>query len=222
MKIILAADLKDGLVVHGKSGNRAEYTPLTDGLSPSAEPFSYVAYMRPKYLYVADLDRIAMEGDHTETILKLAPMVGELYVDRGSSIPEEYLPQPIQTIVGTETMDAPPEEFEGGFLSIDIKDGRVIPNGESPETYLKALSACRFDGYIILNISSVGTGCGIDLDLITRLRKSTEKQLFYGGGIASMDDLQTLKTAGFNGAIVSTAVHQKQIPLELIRGGDLC
>ncbi|HJJ35609.1 MAG TPA: HisA/HisF-related TIM barrel protein [Methanocorpusculum sp.] len=222
MKLILAADLKDGLVVHGKSGNRAEYTPLTDGLSPSAEPFSYVAYLKPKYLYVADLDRIAMEGDHTETILKLAPMVGELYVDRGSSIPEEYLPHPIHTIVGTETMDAEPEEFDGGFLSVDIKDGLVIPNGENPTDYLESVSGCKFDGYIILNISSVGTGSGIDRDMIIKLRNCTDKQLFYGGGVASMDDLQMLKDAGFDGAIVSTAVHRKLIPLDLIQRGDLC
>jgi len=222
MKLILAADLKDGLVVHGKNGNRAEYTPLTNGLSPSAEPFSYVAYLKPKYLYVADLDRIAMEGDHTEIILKLASMVEDLYVDRGSSIPEEYLPHPIHTIVGTETMDATAEEFEGGFLSIDIKNSHVIPNGETPENYLKSVALCKFDGFIILNITSVGTEYGIDQNLITRLRKCTDKLLFYGGGIASMDDLQTLKNAGFDGAIVSTAVHKKRIPLDFIQRGEIC
>ena len=52
MKIILAADLKDGMVVHGKSGNRDEYAPLNWGLSPSAEPHSYISVMKPKYLSV--------------------------------------------------------------------------------------------------------------------------------------------------------------------------
>ena len=122
MKVILAADLQDGLVVHGQSGNRAEYKPLTWGLSPSAEPHSYIAVMKPKYLYIADLDRIAFCGDHTETILRLKDAVSEMYVDRGTEIPEEYLPAPIHTIVGTETIDAPYEEFSGGYLSIDIKD----------------------------------------------------------------------------------------------------
>ncbi len=222
MKIILAADLKDGKVVLGKSGNRSEYVPLTWGLAPSAEPLSYVTYMKPKYLYIADLDRIAMEGDHTETILKLVPMVGELYVDRGSSIPEEYLPEPIVTIVGTETIDAPLEEFNGGLLSIDVKDGRVIPTGEDPVTFLKKTTESRFDGFIILNISSVGTGCGIDKDLIEQLRESTDKKLYYGGGVASMDDLKLLKSTGFDGAIVSTAVHKKIISFDLIREGELC
>ena len=222
MKLILAIDLKDGLVVHGKSGNRKEYVPLTDGLSPSAEPVSYVTFMRPKYLYAADLDRISMEGDHTETILKLAGMVKGLYADRGTTIPEEYLPEPIHTIVGTETVDAPLEEFSGGFLSIDIKDGVVIPSGEDPAEFLKTADSAAFDGYIILNISSVGTGCGISEAYVKELRAATKKQLFYGGGVASAADLETLQRAGFDGAIISTAVHNRQIPLELIREGELC
>ncbi len=222
MKLILAIDLKDGLVVHGKSGNRDAYVPLTDGLSPSAEPISYVTFMKPKYLYAADLDRISMEGDHTETILKLAGMVKGLYADRGTTIPEEYLPKPIHTIVGTETVDAPLEEFSGGFLSIDIKDGVVIPSGEDPAEFLKTADSAAFDGYIILNISSVGTGCGISEAYVKELRAATKKQLFYGGGAASVADLETLQRAGFDGAIVSTAVHNKQIPLELIREGELC
>lgn len=222
MKLILAIDLKDGLVVHGKSGNRDAYVPLTDGLSPSAEPISYVTFMRPKYLYAADLDRISMEGDHTETILKLAGMVSGLYADRGTTIPEEYLPKPIHTIVGTETVDAPLEEFSGGFLSIDIKDGVVIPSGENPAEFLKRADSAAFDGYIILNISSVGTGCGISESYVKELRAATKKQLFYGGGVASAADLEVLQRAGFDGAIVSTAVHNKQIPLKLIREGELC
>ena len=91
MDVVLAVDLKGGYVVHGCSGNRETYAPLTWGLSPSAEPSAYLAVMQPKYLYVADLDRIAMCGDHTEQILRLAERVTELWVDRGCSIPEEYL-----------------------------------------------------------------------------------------------------------------------------------
>ncbi|MCK9313769.1 MAG: nickel transporter, partial [Methanocorpusculum sp.] len=91
MDVILAMDLMDGYVVHGKSGNREEYKPLNWGLSPSAEPISYMSVMKPRYAYVADLDRIEMTGDHTETILRLASIPEKIWVDRGCSIPEEYL-----------------------------------------------------------------------------------------------------------------------------------
>ena len=222
MKVILAADLQDGMVVHGKSGNRSEYAPLNWGISPSAEPHSYLAVMQPKYLYVADLDRIGFCGDHTETILRLAGSVSEIYVDRGTEIPEEYLPSPIKTIVGTETADAPFEEFEGGFLSIDIKDGKVIPNGEDPAEFLASVADTPFEGFIILNISSVGTESGIDAAFVSALRAVTAKPLFYGGGVRSEDDLRALKDAGFDGAIISTAVHKGAIPLSLIQEGEYC
>ena len=222
MKVILAADLQDGLVVHGQSGNRAEYKPLTWGLSPSAEPHSYIAVMKPKYLYIADLDRIAFCGDHTETILRLKDAVSEMYVDRGTEIPEEYLPAPIHTIVGTETIDAPYEEFSGGYLSIDIKDDAVIPGGEAPAEFLASVADTPFEGFIILNISSVGTECGIDPAFVATLRAVIKKPLFYGGGVRSEADLKVLADAGFDGAIVSTAVHKGAIPLALIQEGEFC
>ncbi|MDO5845631.1 MAG: HisA/HisF-related TIM barrel protein [Methanocorpusculum sp.] len=222
MKIILAVDLKDGYVVHGESGCRDAYRPLVWGLSPSAEPISYLSVMRPRYLYVADLDRIGMCGDHTETILRMASMTHELFADRGTGIPEEYLPAPIHTIVGTESVDAPLEEFEGGFLSVDVKDGRVVPSGEDPVDVLRRADALRFDGCILLNISSVGTGCGVDGAFAAAVRGATRKPLFYGGGVASMDDLVVLRDAGFDGAIVSTAVHKGRIPLSLVQEGEFC
>ncbi|HJK84710.1 MAG TPA: HisA/HisF-related TIM barrel protein [Methanocorpusculum sp.] len=227
MDVVLAVDLKGGYVVHGCSGNRETYAPLTWGLSPSAEPSAYLAVMQPKYLYVADLDRIAMCGDHTEQILRLAERVTELWVDRGCSIPEEYLREKnIHNIVGTETIDAPLDEFDGGFLSIDIIDGCVIGNAFGPGTLpaeaLHAADETNFDGCILLNISSVGTTTGIDPSYAEQLRSSTEKKLYYGGGVRSVDDLHILADSGFDGAIIATAVHKGNIPLEVVQEGSFC
>ena len=183
--------------------------------------------MQPKYLYVADLDRIAMCGDHTELILRMAEQVTELFVDRGCSIPEEYLQgKNIHNIVGTETLDAPLEEFDGGFLSIDVKDGCVIGNafdpGTTPAEALNAADETMFDGCILLNISSVGTTTGIDPSYAQQLRSSTAKKLYYGGGVRSVDDLHILADSGFDGAIIATAVHKGNIPLEVVQEGSFC
>lgn len=221
MDIILAMDLMDGYVVHGKSGNRDQYRPLTWGLSPSAEPHSYLSVMKPKYAYVADLDRIGLCGDHTETILRLALIPEKLWVDRGCSIPEEYLPG-VANIVGTETADAPFEEFTGGYLSVDVKDGKVIPSGLDPGEVIRDAEKYAFDGIILLNISSVGTGSGIDPVFAKRIRDATKKPLIYGGGVNSQDDLRILCDAGYDGVIISTAVHKGKIPLEIIREGTFC
>ncbi len=221
MKVILAMDLMDGYVVHGKSGNRDQYKPLTWGLSPSAEPLSYLSVMKPRYAYVADLDRIGMCGDHTETILRLASIPEMLWVDRGCSIPEEYLPG-VANIVGTETADAPFEEFTGGYLSFDVKDGQVIPDGLDPVEVIREADKYAFDGIILLNISSVGTESGIDPDFAKRIREATKKTLLYGGGVNTPDDLRTLCDAGYDGVIISTAVHKGKIPPEIVQEGTFC
>ena len=223
MDILLAMDLKGGYVVHGSAGNRSTYTPLTWGLSPSAEPAAYLAAMDPKYLYVADLDRIEHCGDHTEIILRMAEHLTGIWVDRGCSIPEEYLHTPaVHNIVGTETADAPLSEFTGGYLSVDVKNGRAIPSGDAPEKLLHEADSLDFDGCILLNISSVGTECGIDPAFAERLRSSCAKRLYYGGGVQSLRDLDTLADAGFDGAIITTAVHKGAIPQNILREGQYC
>ena len=58
MELVLALDLRLNTVVHGKSGMRATYKPLDWGLSPTVEPVGFVQAVKPKYLYIADLDRI--------------------------------------------------------------------------------------------------------------------------------------------------------------------
>jgi phosphoribosylformimino-5-aminoimidazole carboxamide ribotide isomerase len=221
MKVILAMDLMDGYVVHGKSGNREEYKPLTWGLSPSAEPISYMTVMKPRYAYVADLDRIEMTGDHTETILRLASIPEKMWVDRGCSIPEEYLPG-VNNIVGTETAAAPLEEFTGGYLSVDVKDGMVIPSGSDPVDVVREAGRYSFDGIILLNISSVGTESGIDEKFVRELRAATKMPLIYGGGVRTEDDLKILSNAGFDGVIISTAVHKGSIPWKIIQEGTYC
>jgi len=72
MELILAVDIKENQVVHGKSGNRANYFPLDWGLASTTELTGYVRELNPKFLYIADLDRIEGTGDHEEIIKSCA------------------------------------------------------------------------------------------------------------------------------------------------------
>ncbi|MDR0981315.1 MAG: nickel transporter, partial [Methanocalculaceae archaeon] len=98
----------------------------------------------------------------------------------------------------------------------------AFPSAASPADVLRAADETDFDGCILLNISSVGTSSGIDPAYAELLRSSSAKQLYYGGGVRSAEDLQTLADAGFDGAIVATAVHRGTIPLEIVREGSFC
>jgi phosphoribosylformimino-5-aminoimidazole carboxamide ribotide isomerase len=223
MKLFLAMDLRQNLVVHGKSGQRETYKPLDWGISPTAEPNGYIRALKPRYLYIADLDRIQGTGSHDAVIRQCAGEVRCCYVDRGCRSPSDFLEgEHIVNIVGTETGGKDLSRYHSGFLSIDIKNDRVIPCGKEPSEVLA--SACRweFEGCILLNVSAVGTGQGINRMALKKLRSAYDRPLYYGGGVATIDDLEEISQSGFDGAIVSTAVHRRNIPVEWIRRGSCC
>jgi phosphoribosylformimino-5-aminoimidazole carboxamide ribotide isomerase len=223
MELVLAMDLRRNLVVHGKSGLRATYKPLDWGASPTAEPLGYVRALAPKYLYIADLDRIEDTGTHDAIIKKCADEVDCCYVDRGCTSPEDMLAgRTIVNIVGTETGGSDLSRYSSVFLSLDVKDGRVIPSGADPVQLLSAAGHWKFSGIIILNIGAVGTERGIESHLLKNWRAAYDGRLFYGGGVATTKDLETISRAGFDGAIISTALHRGAVPLEWIRRGSCC
>ena len=223
MKLFLAMDLRQNLVVHGKSGQRETYKPLDWGISPTAEPSMYVRAVKPKYLYIADLDRIEGTGSHDALIRRIAQEVRCCCVDRGCRFPQDFLNgEHIVNIVGTETGGSNLSRYHGGFLSIDIKNDRVIPCGKEPSEVLAAACRWDFDGCILLNVTAVGTGQGINRMALKKLRSAYDRPLYYGGGVATIEDLEEISQSGFDGAIVSTAVHRGNIPVEWIRGGSCC
>jgi phosphoribosylformimino-5-aminoimidazole carboxamide ribotide isomerase len=223
MELILAVDLRDGLVVHGVKGERSTYAPLNWGIASSADPIDYLCELAPRFIYIADLDRIEGRGNHDDTIRACAGMVERCYVDRGSRSPSDILGNgSILNVIGTETGGTDLSRYEKGFLSIDIREGRVIPNGEDPLALLKKAEHWSFEGCIILNLGSVGTGEGLIAEELEAMRATFSRTLLYGGGIAGEDDLGRLADTGFDGAIVATAIHRGAIPLEWIRRGQWC
>jgi phosphoribosylformimino-5-aminoimidazole carboxamide ribotide isomerase len=217
--------LRRNMVVHGKSGLRATYKPLDWGLSPTAEPVGFVKAIAPKYLYIADLDRIEGTGAHDALIRTCASLVDCCYVDRGTQSPYDLLTGPhIKNIIGTETGGADLSRYHGGYLSVDVKDGKVIPTGNAPETVLRAARKWNFEGCILLNLGFVGTETGLEsgTDTLETWRSAYDGRLLYGGGVASVADLEIIKEAGFNGAIIATALHKGAVPAEWIRRGDCC
>ena len=223
MELILAMDLKAGLVVHGKSGHRETYKPLDWGCSPTADPAGFVRTIAPKYIYIADLDRIEGAGSHDRVVAECARQVSRCYVDRGCRSPDDFLEgYHITNIVGTETGGEDLSGYHAGFLSLDLKDGRVIPSGRKPVDLLRQANGWKFGGCIILNIGAVGTESGLDPVMLDEMRAAYHRKLFWGGGVATRDDLVLLRDAGFDGAIIATALHHKKIPVDWIRRGRVC
>jgi len=222
MELVLAMDLKDGLVVHGERGDRANYRPLTWGASPIADPEGFIRHIRPHSIYIADLDRITGAGSHDEIITRCNNFVRHCYADRGCRGPEDLLTlDHFENVIGTETA-GDISRYHSGYLSIDMKNGKVIPAGRNPVAYLRSINELSFDGCILLDISGVGTLKGLDPERLMQMRGTFMGKLLWGGGVASADDLELLKNSGFDGAIIATALHNNTIPIDMIRRGIFC
>lgn len=222
MDLILAADLKGGHIVHGKSGMRDEYRPIVTPLASSSEPIRYLEEIQPRYLYIADLDRISGTGDHDLLIPSLADRVSLLMLDRGCRGPADILMHPrVISIIGTETAGPDLSSYRDGYLSVDMKEGRMLPSLTDPLPFLETAGGYSFDGCILLDISGVGTQSGLDPQRLSRYRAAYQGRLLWGGGVSSMEDLFLLDEQGYDGAIIATAVHRGAIPVDLIRRGCL-
>jgi phosphoribosylformimino-5-aminoimidazole carboxamide ribotide isomerase len=223
MDVILAMDLMKGAVVHGQKGERESYRPLTRGLSPTAEPREYVQYIRPRYLYIADLDRIQGRGENDEVIRSCAALVAHTYLDRGCRTPADCFRHPgITDVVGTETAGEDLSCYHGGYLSLDIRGGKVVPQGIPPSGMLARIGDLDFEGAILLNIGAVGTSILPPEEELCSWRDAYGGPLLYGGGVAGEQDLELLRDLRYQGAIIATALHRRLIPLTLVREGCLC
>jgi len=61
---------------------------------------------------------------------------------------------------------------------------------------------------LLLDLARVGTGCGADLGLIEALRRDfPELRLLAGGGVLARGDLDRMRDAGCDGALVASAIH---------------
>jgi phosphoribosylformimino-5-aminoimidazole carboxamide ribotide isomerase len=223
MELVLAMDLKGGLVVHGERGDRMNYHPLTYGASPVADPVGFISYIRPRSIYIADLDRIMRVGTHDSIIITCNELVRHCYADRGCRGPEDLLNlDHFENVIGTETAGPDITLYHSGYLSIDMKDGRVIPTGMEPVEFLRLANKMDFEGCILLDISGVGTSRGLVQEQLVPMRTAFQGNLIWGGGVASLEDLEILSKIGFDGVIIATALHKNKIPVDMVRRGIYC
>jgi phosphoribosylformimino-5-aminoimidazole carboxamide ribotide isomerase len=236
VRVVPVIDLKAGTAVHAVRGERERYRPVQSVIAAGdGDPLALARAFRSELgldeLYVADLDAITGAGDNRETIAALA---GEarVMVDAGVSDPERARALldlgAHRVIVGTETLPGPDaldrllEAVPEVVLSVDLRDGRML----SPDPQLTGLPALDamarlyrpgLREAIVLDLARVGSGAGLDVDLIADLHATFDGlQLFGGGGVRDVEDLHALRDAGAAGALVATALHRGVIgPREL-------
>jgi phosphoribosylformimino-5-aminoimidazole carboxamide ribotide isomerase len=192
--------------------------------------------------YVADLDAIQGGAVQRALIRELSQFhtgfAGALLVDAGTHLPEGALEVlscgASQVVVGLETLHAFSDlrnivEVVGRsrvVFSLDLRLGTPILHpemrdlrGAGPEAVAVAEQAAGVgvESLLVLDLGRVGTGVGVELGLIETLRhRLPGVRLLAGGGVLTRRDLERMRDAGCDGALVASAIHSGRLSV-----GDL-
>jgi phosphoribosylformimino-5-aminoimidazole carboxamide ribotide isomerase len=235
VNIIPVIDIRRGVAVHARRGDRTRYRPIRSVLLQGADPLAlfraYRLSLGSTIVYVADLDRIAGEGDNLDVVAGMAasdPAV-ELLVDAGTRSVDgarALLGSGASKVILASESLASLDEASGSLaavgagkaaFSIDLRDRRVVwrdGSTESTDPYEVAarVQQLGFLDAVALEMERIGTGSGADAAFVGRMaRAAPGVRLIVGGGIRTVEELLQLAGAGASGALLATALHDGTI-----------
>jgi phosphoribosylformimino-5-aminoimidazole carboxamide ribotide isomerase len=243
LQVIPVIDVLNGVAVHAVRGRRKEYQPLRSVLCASADPVDVAKALAGfgfSELYLADLDAIINGQANFPLYRQVAGETGlALLVDAG--VAELTRAQMLvanrvsKVVVGTETLqntDFVREAVEAlgkdrVAVSLDMMGGKVLSRLNSagavqPMALLRAFQEMGVSQVILLDLSRVGSGEGVNLPLLKEALASLNMQVLVGGGVRTIKDLVALRNLGVSGVLLATALHSGKIsPDELQSQGLL-
>jgi len=227
MKIYFVMDLLGGEAVRAFKGERENYAPvhLQTSIVNNSNPIKIIEKIQPKYLYVADLDRIMRKGENFVIINSLSEKVEHLIADCGFRKADELKNLKFDAVLGSETfnlrnLDKISEREV--YVSIDIKE-RLLDASKSFKDWRDALiylNSYNLKGVIILDLSIVGT-MSANNDIFERAVNESDNPILAGGGIGSLEDIQKLQDAGYHGVLIASSVYSSRIPINILRKGSI-
>jgi phosphoribosylformimino-5-aminoimidazole carboxamide ribotide isomerase len=219
--IIPVIDIKKGIAVSGKSGNRDEYRPLETVFNNSPDPLEISKSLKKKRaseIYIADLDGIEGRGSNLDLVGEINQFL-PVMLDCGASDMDtvfEALQVADKVIVATETLrklEDLDEIFcrvnpERVIISVDVLNNQVLAKHMELDfdKLKKSLERLKPSRVIILDISSVGTEGGVKQQLIDKF-SGLDISIILGGGITEKDIPQLLEIGVYK-VLVGTALHQ--------------
>ena len=229
MKLFPAIDLRGGQAVRLYQGDYDQMTVYNPEPADQARAFAAAG---AKYLHVVDLD--GAKDDTTanlDTIAAIAKL-GLLKIEVGGGIRDEerilrYLDLGVsRCILGTVAVrdfdfTARMAQKYGDKIAVgvDMKDGLVAVAGWKEVTPEPGVAFCRrlaeagVKAVIATDISRDGTMQGTNMDLYRELLTIPGLEITASGGIAKMEELDTLQTMGCHAAILGKSVYTGAIDL---------
>jgi phosphoribosylformimino-5-aminoimidazole carboxamide ribotide isomerase len=220
VKIIPVIDLKGGVVVHAKLGQRKHYQPIASALCQSCQLEDVIEAFLGLYafdtFYVADLDAITGIGDHHHTINRLLNRFPQLkfWLDQGYVTVEQtldYAPNCVPVLGSEVYLDGKMAElafFNHHFvLSLDYNHNRFMGDAA-----LLTDSRLWPENVIIMTLGQVGSMAGPDATKLKHFRQHyPTKNFVAAGGVRGIEDLLTLQTLGIGQVLVASALHSAKL-----------
>jgi len=220
-EIIPVIDLRHGVVVHARRGERERYRPIDSPLVSSSAPLKVVRALLDTFglrtLYIADLDALVEQRPQRDVLERIAAAFPActLWLDAGigdaTDLARVVWPANVVPVVATETLCG--TSALPGFgpktqwiLSLDHRAERVDPArawedvGDWPERV------------IVMTLERVGNEGGPDFERIAVTQAHAARQgcsvsVYAAGGVRSRSDLERLSAQGVRGALIATALH---------------
>lgn len=229
MEIIPVVDYKQGKVVLAVKGQRDKYKPVTQGLfSTPSLPCAIDTFIKfADCVYIADLDSIVDNKiDFTlwNNIFRLYPDTG-FWLDIGNAVQQwsTYMHSAtnVRPIVSSESFSTTGElcttlqnlALFKPLLSIDMLGEQVLG-----ATDLTSVIKYWPKDLIYLQLKRVGSATGPDISwLQANAEVLKDFNLYIGGGIRNMQDIQALKEKNISGVLVANALHNKSISAQQIK-----
>ncbi|MCK9396895.1 MAG: HisA/HisF-related TIM barrel protein [Methylobacter sp.] len=223
MKIIPVIDLKDGIVVHARQGNREHYQPINTALCQSSDIFQVIEAFLGVYafdtFYIADLDAITGQSDHnsliTDVLTRFQQIIfwidsGYQVYDAGFTYPQNCLPVLGSESYSDETISEIKAYKNNFILSLDYSNSDAL-GAKS----LFSDHAFWPKNIIIMTLERVGSNHGPDLNKLTEFcRRYPDKNFIAAGGIRNKQDCVLLSEAGVHRALVASALHSGMLKSE--------
>jgi phosphoribosylformimino-5-aminoimidazole carboxamide ribotide isomerase len=222
MEIIPVLDLKGGVVVRARMGERHLYAPIVTPLAATSDAVDVARGLLALHpfatLYVADLDAIEGRGDNSASLRRIrqqCPGVS-LWVDNGiadAAAAARWLDAGLGSLVlGSETQRdaALVRQLSGDdrvVLSLDFRGDAF----QGPQDILDDPSAWPAR-VIAMTLARVGSGAGPDVERLAEVRRiAAGRRIYAAGGVRDAADLAALARAGIAGALIATALHDGRL-----------
>lgn len=226
MNVIAAVDIMGGSVVRLVKGDPANKTLYSNDPVETAKRWEAAG---ADMLHIVDLDAAFSSGDNSQLVAAIAGAVN-IPIQAAGGIrsiekAEEMLGKAAKVVLGTMAYSQPEDVKKLAkknprkiVISIDQAGGKVMVKGWKESTgtsvadAISQFKAMDVDEFLLTSIERDGTLEGPDVDTLAEAAKSA--RIIASGGIASLEDIVKVRSAGCSSVILGKAMYDGKIAIK--------